>query len=125
MNGFFYRLLLIVLFILPYGFLYYNSWIQRQLKAAGLRIKLTDLLNFYLIIGLYLFGSIAFSSSVFLYFLIIISIIGIVLVTYYAYSLKNFKLGKFFRVWWRFVFLVVFVFYTICGLVAVFKLVFG
>lgn len=124
MNGFFYRLVLIVLFILPYGILYYNSWIQKQLKAVGLKIKLPDILNFYLIVGLYLFGSIAFSSSVFLYFLIIVSLIGIVLATYYAYSLKQFKLGKFVRVWWRFVFLVVFVFYTICGLVAVFRLIF-
>jgi len=125
MSGFFYSLLLIVLFILPYVVLYYTPSINQQLKTLNLKVKLPDILNFYLVVGLYIFSSLAFSSSVFLYFLIIVSLIGIGLVTYYVYILNDFHLGKFIRVWWRFVFLVAFVFYTICGLVSVFKLLFG
>jgi len=125
MSGFFYSLLLIILFILPYAVLYYSSWINQQLKTLGLKIKLPDILNFYLVVGVYIFGLLAFSSSIFLYFLIIVSLIGIGLVTYYVFILDSFYLGKFIRVWWRFVFLVAFVFYTISGLVSAFNWIFA
>lgn len=124
MAAFLYILLLILLYLLPFIVIYYYKWINDQLRAARLKFKVPDLLNFYLIFGIFLFSPIAFSMAVFWIYILVIAVIAIILITNFAYIKKNFILTKFLRIWWRFVFLVSIVVYIVVGFVAIIRMIF-
>lgn len=113
---FIYFLLLLLLFLVPFVVIYFHQRINLILSQANLPFKTPDVLNIYLIIGIHFFSRIAFGTTWLTSFTLIISLIGLAMVAYLIYKKKPIDYTRFFKVWWRIVFLVSFVFYLISGI---------
>lgn len=122
MGHIFYLLLLILLFLTPFIVLYYHRWLNNWLKVSGLKLKTPDLITIFLFFTIYLFSSIAFGTSGFLIFIVVIALSAIGLITYYLRNEQMIEYVRFLRVWWRLTFLIGMVFYIICGIVAIIRL---
>ncbi|OOL81133.1 hypothetical protein BWX42_04660 [Dolosigranulum pigrum] len=122
MGHIFYLLLLILLFLTPFIVLYYHRWLNNWLKVSGLKLKTPDLITIFLFFTIYLFSSIAFGTSVFLIFIVVVALSAIGLITYYLRNEQMIEYVRFLRVWWRLTFLIGMVFYIICGIVAIITL---
>lgn len=122
MGHIFYLLLLILLFLTPFIVLYYHRWLNNWLKVSGLKLKTPDLITIFLFFTIYLFSSIAFGTSGFLIFIVVVALSAIGLITYYLRNEQMIEYVRFLRVWWRLTFLIGMVFYIICGIVAIITL---
>lgn len=122
MGRVFYLVLLIVLFLTPFFVLYHHRWLNDTLKESGLKLKTPDLVTIFLFFPIYLFSSIVFGTSGFLWFIVVICLCAIGLVTYYLRNKQTIEYIRFLRVWWRMTFLIGMLFYVICGVVAIITL---
>lgn len=122
MGHIFYLLLLILLFLTPFIVLYYHRWLNNWLKVSGLKLKTPDLITIFLFFIIYLFSSIAFGTSGFLIFIVVVALSAIGLITYYLRNEQMIEYVRFLRVWWRLTFLIGMVFYIICGIAAIITL---
>lgn len=122
MGHIFYLLLLILLFLTHFIVLYYHRWLNNWLKVSGLKLKTPDLITIFLFFTIYLFSSIAFGTSGFLIFIVVVALSAIGLITYYLRNEQMIEYVRFLRVWWRLTFLIGMVFYIICGIAAIITL---
>lgn len=118
MNRIIYFIVLALLFAIPFVVMYYHQWINRHLKNANLPLKTPDILNIYLIFAIHWFSRIAFNRTWIVFLTMIMALIGIGLVVYNLRKDVEIIYSRFFRVWWRAVFLVAFVMYLISGIAA-------
>lgn len=100
MGHIFYLLLLILLFLTPFIVLYYHRWLNNWLKVSGLTLKTPDLITIFLFFTIYLFSSIAFGTSGFLIFIVVVALSAIGLITYYLRNEQMIEYVRFLRVWW-------------------------
>ncbi|MBM6613497.1 DUF3397 family protein [Desemzia sp. RIT804] len=109
--------MLIVLFLLPVVlFVFCNKKVNRHFMKQQLTVKMADLLVPYLVVGIHVISSLTLGMSLFPYFLIFIFTLAIILLLYLAVKKGEILYSKFFKSWWRFVFLSSIV--TYYGLVA-------
>lgn len=78
-------------------------------------IKLVDLLTPYLLISVFIQSDLAGFKNLHFYFYIILSIIGILHASYLAFQKRTLFVGQFFRMWWRYVFILAFLAHFIIG----------
>ena len=96
----------IVLFLMPILlFLLFNNKINRHFRKQRLTLKLADLLVPYLIVGIHIMSMLTLGITIFPYFLIFIFSLAIILLLYFAVKKGEILYGKFFKSWWRFVFI--------------------
>lgn len=119
MGTFLYFIALVILFIVPFVVIYFHKKINYQLRMQNAPFKTPDLLNIYLIFGIHWFSRIAFSRTWIVFLSFIMAMIGIVMVINYLRKNKDIIYSRFFRIWWRAVFLVAFVMYLVTGLAAI------
>ncbi|HLQ75334.1 MAG TPA: DUF3397 family protein [Alloiococcus sp.] len=119
MGTFLYFIALVVLFIVPFVIIYFHKKINDQLRIQNAPFKTPDLLNIYLIFGIHWFSRIAFNRTWIVFLSFIMAVIGIVMVINYLRKNKDIIYSRFFRIWWRVVFLVAFVMYVVAGLAAI------
>lgn len=116
--------ILIVLYVAPFILIYYFKNINRFVKKFNSKLKASDVINIWLVFGIYYFSQNFFTSPFFILFLLVIALIGLGVVYYFHKKLQYINYVKIIRVWWRFVFLVALVFYSILGLLAVWRAIF-
>lgn len=114
-----YFLVLLILFIIPFVVIYYHQRINFHLSRANLPLKTPDILNIYLILAIHFFSRIAFGNTWLTMFTLIIALIGIGMVAYLLYQKKEIVYSRFFKIWWRVVFIVAFIFYIITGIASI------
>ncbi|MFL2104359.1 DUF3397 family protein [Desemzia sp. FAM 23991] len=96
----------IVLLLLPIIlFVLFNKKINHHFMKQQLTVKMADLLVPYLIVGIHIISSLTFGMSLFPYFLIFIFTLAIILLLYLAVKKGEILYYKFFKSWWRFVFI--------------------
>lgn len=96
----------VVLFLLPIVlFVLCNKKINRHFMKQQLTVKMADLLVPYLIVGIHVISLVTLGVSIFPYFLIFIFSLAIILLLYLAVKKGEILYHKFFKSWWRFVFL--------------------
>lgn len=96
----------IVLAILPIVlFAFFNKGINRHFMKRQRTVKMADLLVPYLLVGIHVISSATFGETLFPYFLIIVFALAIVLLVFLAVKKGEILYSKFFKSWWRFVFL--------------------
>lgn len=119
-------LVLLFFTIVPFFFLYHYRKIDDALNQVFPRISLktTDLLVPYLLISIWKLSSMAFYFSFHYFYMLLIILYGIGLASYYAFYKKELILSRFFRVWWRSLFLVSLPTHLILSIVALFRYLF-
>lgn len=116
-----FTVLFIFFYLVPFFAFSLNKWINGEMNVLGLNIKTIDLITPYLIFCVHLYSSLAFGFSLFPYFVIVISVIGILLAVFFVVKKKELFYKKFLRVWWRYVFLISFPTYSIVGAIALYN----
>lgn len=108
----------IVVAILPIVlFAFFNKGINRHFMKQQRTVKMADLLVPYLLVGIHVISSTTLGMTVFPYFLIFVFALAIILLVILAVKKGEILYNKFFKSWWRFVFLSAVI--TYYGLVAV------
>lgn len=126
MSGFVSDSLMGVFYAVPFLVLFFSKLLDRQIKAAGLSsLRAVDILTPYLLCTVYIFGQMTFQWPLFLYFIILLSVVGIILASYFAFKIKELYYKKFFRVWWRIVFLLSILIHTAVGGIALYNQITG
>lgn len=115
-----YQILMILFYVIPLIVLTLNKWMSREFRTLGMSIKSVDLLTPYLILSVHIFSMIAFRFSLFPYFVITVSVIGLSLTCFLIFKKKELYYRKFFRIWWRYVFLIAFLIHLTVGAIAVY-----
>ncbi|MEG0267975.1 MAG: DUF3397 domain-containing protein [Carnobacterium sp.] len=112
MSGSLFNPIDITLYLMPIFFLYFFSkGVNRHFKNQQLKIKLADLLVPYLMIGIQILSIQTFEVSIFPYFLILIFSLGIIIAVLIAYKKGEIIYSRFFKTYWRFVFMFSFLTY--------------
>lgn len=118
MSTFLLFIALLLLFLIPFVVIFFHQKINRVLRNANVPLKTPDILNIYLIFAIHWFSRLAFNRTWLVFLTLIMAIIGIGMVVYYLKKDIEIIYSRFFRIWWRAVFLVAFVMYLISGLSA-------
>lgn len=116
-------MMLILFYISPFIILLFSKKINTQFNLVNIPVKVVDLLIPYLIILIYAFGRLYLQLNLIPYIIIIISVLGIVLVTYNTFVKHALNIYYFFRLWWRYVFLILMTGYIAIGIGAVYQVV--
>jgi hypothetical protein len=96
----------IVLYLIPIFLLYlFSKSVNRHFGNQQIKIKLADLLVPYLMVGIQILSIDTFEISIFPYFLIILFSLGIIIAVLIAYKKGEIIYSRFFRTYWRFVFI--------------------
>lgn len=106
----------IIFYFIPFVILFFSKWINRQFRLLNLSIKVVDLLIPYLILFVYILANIYLGINTLPYLVILFSIVGIILASYYAFWTKTLEIYLFLRMWWRYVFLILLSIYILLGL---------
>ncbi|MDN6664212.1 MAG: DUF3397 domain-containing protein, partial [Tetragenococcus koreensis] len=77
------------------------------------RIKASDLTVPFLLFGIHQLSNVSFQFSIFPYFLITLLLLGIALAILQAYFFEEIIYRRFFKMYWRSVFLLAFVLYIV------------
>ena len=109
------QLPLIGFYSVPFITLLFSGWINKQFKQLRLSLKVVDLIIPYMLVLLFIMSELYFPINLIPYFVLVISLVGIILATYYTFYLKELKLYLFFRIWWRIVFITCLLFYISAG----------
>lgn len=95
-----------VLYLLPIvTLLLFNKSINRHFRKQQLEIKLPDLMVPYLMLGIQILSKQTFNFSIFPYFLIFIFSLGMIILVIMAYKKGEIIYKRFFKTYWRFIFL--------------------
>ena len=103
-------------YIIPFIILIFSKRINSQFKMLNLSVKVVDLLIPYMFLYIYILGSIYLGMNTIPYLVIIVSVVAIILATYYAFWTKTLGIYIFLRMWWRYIFLILLAIYIILGL---------
>ncbi|GAA0365520.1 hypothetical protein GCM10008932_17140 [Alkalibacterium iburiense] len=103
-------------YIIPFIILIFSKRINSQFKMLNLSVKVVDLLIPYMFLYIYILGSIYLGMNTIPYLVIIVSVVAIILATYYAFWTKTLEIYIFLRMWWRYIFLILLAIYIILGL---------
>lgn len=107
---------MVLLFVLPFFILIFlKKPIDRHFKKHRSTIRLIDLLVPYLMVGIHIFTLTLNETTWIPYILILTFVIGIALTIYIVYSRRELSYRRFFRVWWRMVFLIALLFFIGSG----------
>lgn len=109
------KLLYIFFFIFPIIMLIVGNKIKPNFDIFPVPIKTVDFVTLYLLLSVTIQSTLANLESAHLYFYIFLSAFGIIYATYLAFSKKILLIGKFFRTWWRYVFIFSFIYHLLIG----------
>ncbi|MFC6465439.1 DUF3397 family protein [Marinilactibacillus sp. GCM10026970] len=110
----------ILFYLCPILMLSPSKRINKFFKKQGVKIKLVDFVTPVFLLSVHIYSMLIVNRSFMPYVLIIISIIGMVLASVFAFKIKKIRMVHFFRVWWRYVFITVFLLHILLGILLFF-----
>ncbi|WP_410262298.1 DUF3397 family protein [Alkalibacterium sp.] len=107
---------LIGFYLVPFITLVFSKWINKQFNLIRLSIKVVDVIIPYMILLLFIISQLYLTINLVPYLFILISVLGILLASYYTFYKQELNLYLFFRIWWRIVFIICLISYTGAGI---------
>lgn len=105
-----------ILFVLPFLILFFfKNPVNRHFRRNKSNIRIIDLVVPYFVVGIHIFSLTYSEESWIPYFLLFIFFAGIVLLFFFVFKLRALQYIRFFRVWWRTVFLISLLFFVGAG----------
>lgn len=114
-------LIIIVFYLLPVIILLFSKKINRQFRLVNIPVKVVDLLIPYMLILLFYLGRLYFEINLIPYIIIVLSLMGIVIATFRTFVKEELNLYFFFRIWWRYVFLILLTGYLTIGILITYQ----
>lgn len=114
---------LLFFYFIPLVTLVLSKWINKQFKLLNLSLKVVDLLIPYMILLTFMISQLYLTVNLVPYLVIVVSVLGILIVSYDTFYKKELNVYLFFRIWWRVVFITCFVTYIGAGAWIVYQVV--
>jgi hypothetical protein len=114
-------LIIIAFYLLPVIILLFSKKINRQFRLVNIPVKVVDLLIPYMLILLFFLGRLYFEINLIPYIIIVLSLMGIVIATFRTFVKEELNLYFFFRIWWRYVFLILLTGYLTIGIIIAYQ----
>lgn len=105
----------ILFYICPYLLLLPGKFVNKVFKKHEMKVRVVDYVTPVLILSIHIFSMLIEGISFIPYFVIWVSMIGIILTTMFAFKVKKLSVVKVLRVWWRYVFLSALLLYISLG----------
>lgn len=109
------QVIYIFFYVFPLLMLIMGRRFQPNLAIFPVPLKTVDLLTPYLLLSASIQTNLAGLTPAHLYFYIILSLFGIAYASYLAFGKKMLLIGKFFRTWWRYVFIFSLLYHLVVG----------
>ena len=109
-------LIIIIFYLLPVIILLFSKKINRQFRLVNIPVKVVDLLIPYMLILLFFLGKLYFEINFIPYIIIVLSLTGIINATFRTFVKEELNIYFFFRIWWRYVFLILLTGYIAIGI---------
>lgn len=106
----------ILFYIFPYLLLIPGRFVNKVFKKHEMRVRVVDYVTPVLILSIHIFSMLIVGISFIPYFVILVSMIGIILTTMFAFKVKKLSVMRVLRVWWRYVFLSALLLYISLGI---------
>lgn len=107
--------LYIFFYIFPLLMLFLGRRFKPNFDIFPVPLKMVDLITPYLMLSVTIQTYLAGVEPIHLYFYIGLSLFGIVYASYLAFGKRILLIGKFFRTWWRYVFIFSLVYHLLIG----------
>lgn len=102
-------------YLFPIVMLIIGSKLKLDFDIFPFSIRVADLITPYLLLSITIQTKLAMIAPSHLYFYIFMNLFGIAYAFYLAFAKRQLLLGKFFRTWWRYIFLFSFVYHLVVG----------
>lgn len=105
----------ILFYFCPYLLLIPSWLVNKVFRKYKIKIRGVDFIVPVLIFSIHIFSVLIVGISFIPYFTFVISIIGLILATLFAFKYKKLTILKVLRVWWRYVFICALLLYISLG----------
>lgn len=105
----------VLFYICPYLLLIPSRLVNKVFKRYENKVRGVDFVVPVLIFSIHIFSVLIVGKSFIPYFTLVISIIGLILSTIFAFKHKKLTILKVLRVWWRYVFICALLVYISLG----------
>lgn len=106
----------ILFYFCPYLLLILSWLVNKVFRKYKIKIRGVDFIVPVLIFSIHIFSVLIVGISFIPYFTFVISIIGLILATLFAFKYKKLTILKVLRVWWRYVFICALLLYISLGI---------
>ncbi|TLQ07705.1 DUF3397 domain-containing protein [Marinilactibacillus psychrotolerans] len=106
----------ILFYFCPYLLLIPSWLVNKVFRKYKIKIRGVDFIVPVLIFSIHIFSVLIVGISFIPYFTFVISIIGLILATLFAFKYKKLTILKVLRVWWRYVFICALLLYISLGI---------
>ncbi|WP_091759503.1 DUF3397 domain-containing protein [Marinilactibacillus psychrotolerans] len=106
----------IIFYFCPYLLLIPSWLVNKVFRKYKIKIRGVDFIVPVLIFSIHIFSVLIVGISFIPYFTFVISIIGLILATLFAFKYKKLTILKVLRVWWRYVFICALLLYISLGI---------
>lgn len=109
------NLLYVLFYLFPIIMLLIGSKFKLGFDIFPFSIRVVDLITPYLLLSIMIQTKLTMSFPAHLYFYVILNLIGILHASYLAFVKRQLLIGSFFRTWWRYTFILSFIYHLIIG----------
>ncbi|MFL2121711.1 DUF3397 domain-containing protein [Marinilactibacillus psychrotolerans] len=106
----------VLFYFCPYLLLIPSWLVNKVFRKYKIKIRGVDFIVPVLIFSIHIFSVLIVGISFIPYFTFVISIIGLILATLFAFKYKKLTILKVLRVWWRYVFICALLLYISLGI---------
>lgn len=106
----------ILFYFCPYLLLIPSWLVNKVFRKYKIKIRGVDFIVPVLIFSIHIFSVLIVGISFIPYFTFVISIVGLILATLFAFKYKKLTILKVLRVWWRYVFICALLLYISLGI---------
>ncbi len=109
------NILYVLFYLFPIVMLIIGAKFKQGFDIFPFSIRVVDLITPYLLLSIAIQTKLAMDVPIHLYFYIALNLIGILHASYLAFVKRQLLIGPFFRTWWRYTFLLSFIYHLIIG----------
>lgn len=109
------NVLYVLFYLFPIIMLLIGTKLKLGFDVFPFSIRVVDLITPYLLLSIAIQTKLTMTAPVDLYFYILLNLIGILHASYLALIKKELLIGAFFRTWWRYTFILSFIYHLVVG----------
>ena len=109
------KILYVFFYLFPIIMLFLGTKFKLRFDIFPFSIRVVDLITPYLLLSVMIQTKLTMTVPAHLYFYLILNIIGILHASYLAFIKRHLLIGSFFRTWWRYTFMLSFLYHIFVG----------
>lgn len=109
------KILYVFFYLFPIIMLLIGTKLNLGFDLFPVSLRVVDLITPYLLLSVMIQTKFTMTGPTHLYFYLMLNLMGIVHASYLAFVKRHLSIGKFFRTWWRYTFILSFMYHLFVG----------